>query len=146
MRLLSAASLLLLLHTAAAMMLLPNSTGWQEILDKYLDQDGDWWEAKQRGRRAITDSDAQLILDLHNRLRGQVQPPASNMEYMVGVDPVLISLVVFYSSMTFVTHTFRASRCGGSLYVLLLQNHKVLKSVRKSLCRTRAGLFRVTRK
>uniref|UniRef100_A0A672JFS1 Cysteine-rich secretory protein LCCL domain containing 1a n=1 Tax=Salarias fasciatus TaxID=181472 RepID=A0A672JFS1_SALFA len=53
------------------------------ILDKYLDEDGDWWEAKQRGKRAITDSDAQQILDLHNKLRGQVYPPASNMEYMV---------------------------------------------------------------
>uniref|UniRef100_A0A8C6UBG8 Cysteine-rich secretory protein LCCL domain containing 1a n=1 Tax=Neogobius melanostomus TaxID=47308 RepID=A0A8C6UBG8_9GOBI len=41
------------------------------------------WKAKQRGKRAITDSDAQLILDLHNKLRGQVYPPASNMEYMV---------------------------------------------------------------
>uniref|UniRef100_A0A8C9Z9D2 Cysteine rich secretory protein LCCL domain containing 1 n=1 Tax=Sander lucioperca TaxID=283035 RepID=A0A8C9Z9D2_SANLU len=39
--------------------------------------------AKQRGKRAITDSDAQLILDLHNKLRGQVHPPSSNMEYMV---------------------------------------------------------------
>lgn len=63
--------------------MLPNSTGWEPILDKYLDEDGDWWEAKQRGKRAITDSDAQLILDLHNKLRGQVYPPASNMEYMV---------------------------------------------------------------
>ncbi|XP_008305822.1 cysteine-rich secretory protein LCCL domain-containing 1 isoform X2 [Cynoglossus semilaevis] len=75
--------LLLLLHTATSMVMLPNSTGWQEILDKYLDEDGGWWEAKQRGKRAITDSDAQLILDLHNKLRGQVYPPASNMEYMV---------------------------------------------------------------
>lgn len=77
-------TLLLLLRTATSMMMLPNSTGWQKILDKYLDEDGDWWEAKQRGKRAITDSDAQLILDLHNKLRGQVYPPASNMEYMVG--------------------------------------------------------------
>uniref|UniRef100_A0A665VL81 LCCL domain-containing protein n=1 Tax=Echeneis naucrates TaxID=173247 RepID=A0A665VL81_ECHNA len=76
-------SMLLLLQTAAAMVMSPNSTGWQQILDKYLDEDGDWWEAKQRGKRAITDSDAQLILDLHNKLRGQVYPPASNMEYMV---------------------------------------------------------------
>lgn len=77
-------SLLLLLQTATSMMMLPNSTGWQKILDKYLDEDGDWWEAKQRGKRAITDSDANLILDLHNKLRGQVYPPASNMEHMVG--------------------------------------------------------------
>lgn len=76
--------LLLLLHAATSMVMLPNSTGWEQILDKYLDEDGDWWEAKHRGKRAITDSDAQLILDLHNKLRGQVYPPASNMEYMVG--------------------------------------------------------------
>uniref|UniRef100_A0A3Q3Q1N7 LCCL domain-containing protein n=1 Tax=Monopterus albus TaxID=43700 RepID=A0A3Q3Q1N7_MONAL len=76
-------SLLLLLQTATSMMMPPNSTGWQQILDKYLDEDGDWWRAKQRGKRAITDSDAQLILDLHNKLRGQVYPPAANMEYMV---------------------------------------------------------------
>uniref|UniRef100_A0A8C7YZG2 Cysteine rich secretory protein LCCL domain containing 1 n=1 Tax=Oryzias sinensis TaxID=183150 RepID=A0A8C7YZG2_9TELE len=75
--------LLLVLHTCTAMVMLPNSTGWEKILDKYLDEDGDWWEAKQRGKRAITDSDAQLILDLHNKLRGQVYPPASNMEYMM---------------------------------------------------------------
>uniref|UniRef100_A0AAX7TEN0 LCCL domain-containing protein n=1 Tax=Astatotilapia calliptera TaxID=8154 RepID=A0AAX7TEN0_ASTCA len=70
-------------RTTTSMVMLPNSTGWEQILDKYLDEDGDWWEAKQRGKRAITDSDAQLILDLHNKLRGQVYPPASNMEYMV---------------------------------------------------------------
>jgi Ni/Co efflux regulator RcnB len=61
-----------------------NSTAWGPILDKYLDEDGEWWQAKQRGRRAITDGDAQLILDLHNKLRGQVYPQASNMEHMVG--------------------------------------------------------------
>lgn len=76
-------ALLLLLQAAASVVMLPNSTGWERILDKYLDEEGDWWEAKQRGRRAISDSDAQLILDLHNKLRGQVYPPASNMEHMV---------------------------------------------------------------
>lgn len=78
------ASLLPLLRVATSTTMLPNSTGWQKILDKYLDEDGDWWEAKQRGKRAITDNDARLILDLHNKLRGQVYPPASNMEHMVG--------------------------------------------------------------
>lgn len=76
-------ALLLLLQAAASAVMLPNSTGWERILGKYLDEEGDWWEAKQRGKRAISDSDAQLILDLHNKLRGQVYPPASNMEYMV---------------------------------------------------------------
>lgn len=89
--------LLLLLQTATSMVMLPNSTGWGQILDKYLDEEGDWWEAKQRGKRAITDSDAQLILDLHNKLRGQVYPPSSNMEYMVGgrmVDVEVLSVEV----------------------------------------------------
>lgn len=83
-------SLLLLLQTTTSMVMLPNSTGWEQILDKYLDEDGDRWEAKQRGKRAITDSDAQLILDLHNKLRGQVYPPASNMEYMVSTEHTAI--------------------------------------------------------
>lgn len=77
-------SLLLALQSAVSMVVLQNSTDMGQFLDKYLDEDGDWWKAKQRGKRAITDSDAQLILDLHNKLRGQVYPPASNMEYMVG--------------------------------------------------------------
>ncbi|CAB1451767.1 unnamed protein product [Pleuronectes platessa] len=78
------ASLLLLLQAATSMVMLPNTTDWKQLLDKYLDEKGDWWEAKQRGKRAITDSDAQLILDIHNKLRGQVYPSASNMEHMVG--------------------------------------------------------------
>lgn len=65
-------------------MVLPNATLLEELLEKYMDEDGEWWIAKQRGKRAITDSDMQSILDLHNKLRGQVYPPASNMEYMVG--------------------------------------------------------------
>ncbi|KAL2308279.1 hypothetical protein Nmel_001292, partial [Mimus melanotis] len=63
-------------------MVLPNATLLEELLEKYMDEDGEWWIAKQRGKRAITDSDMQSILDLHNKLRGQVYPPASNMEYM----------------------------------------------------------------
>uniref|UniRef100_A0A3Q3FGW6 Cysteine rich secretory protein LCCL domain containing 1 n=1 Tax=Labrus bergylta TaxID=56723 RepID=A0A3Q3FGW6_9LABR len=81
--LLRGVSMLLLLLTTNSMVMLPNSTSLEQILEKYHDEKGDWWEAKQRGKRAITDSDAQLILDLHNRLRGQVYLPASNMEYMV---------------------------------------------------------------
>uniref|UniRef100_A0A087Y638 Cysteine rich secretory protein LCCL domain containing 1 n=1 Tax=Poecilia formosa TaxID=48698 RepID=A0A087Y638_POEFO len=76
-------SVLLLVQASMSMVMLPNSTGWERMLGKYLDEDGDWWQAKQRGKRAITSSDAQLILDLHNKLRGQVYPPASNMEHMV---------------------------------------------------------------
>lgn len=64
-------------------MVIPNATHLEAILEKYMDKDEAWWESKSRGKRAISQSDMQLILDLHNKLRGQVYPPASNMEYMV---------------------------------------------------------------
>ncbi|KFM03088.1 Cysteine-rich secretory protein LCCL domain-containing 1 [Aptenodytes forsteri] len=73
---------LLFIAQAISAMVLPNATLLEELLEKYMDEDGEWWIAKQRGKRAITDSDMQSILDLHNKLRGQVYPPASNMEYM----------------------------------------------------------------
>uniref|UniRef100_A0A8C9FR90 Cysteine rich secretory protein LCCL domain containing 1 n=1 Tax=Pavo cristatus TaxID=9049 RepID=A0A8C9FR90_PAVCR len=73
---------LLFIAQAVSAMVLPNATLLEELLEKYMDEDGEWWIAKQRGKRAITDSDMQSILDLHNKLRGQVYPPASNMEYM----------------------------------------------------------------
>ncbi|KAL0200825.1 hypothetical protein M9458_004012, partial [Cirrhinus mrigala] len=56
-------------------MVIPNATHLEAILEKYMDKD-------EAGKRAISQSDMQLILDLHNKLRGQVYPPASNMEYM----------------------------------------------------------------
>ncbi|MGH0161464.1 UNVERIFIED_CONTAM: hypothetical protein FKN15_061034 [Acipenser sinensis] len=62
---------------------IPNSTHLESLLEKYMDKDEKWWISKQRGKRAITESDMQAILDLHNKLRGQVYPTASNMEYMV---------------------------------------------------------------
>lgn len=64
-------------------MVVPNATLLEKLLEKYMDEDGEWWTAKQRGKRAITDIDMQSILDLHNKLRSQVYPTASNMEYMV---------------------------------------------------------------
>ncbi|XP_055722805.1 cysteine-rich secretory protein LCCL domain-containing 1-like [Salvelinus fontinalis] len=64
-------------------MVIPNSTHLEAILEKYMNKDDEWWVSKQRGKRAITDGDMHLILDLHNKLRGQVYPQASNMEYMV---------------------------------------------------------------
>ncbi|XP_041737260.1 cysteine-rich secretory protein LCCL domain-containing 1-like [Coregonus clupeaformis] len=84
------ASLLLAFHASVSMVMLGNGNhsngtgpGWDGILEKYFVEEGDWWQAKQRGKRAITDTDMTAILDLHNKLRGQVYPPASNMEYMV---------------------------------------------------------------
>ncbi|KAJ7400664.1 hypothetical protein BTVI_103348 [Pitangus sulphuratus] len=79
---------------AVSAMILPNATLLEELLEKYMDEDGEWWIAKQRGKRAITDSDMQSILDLHNKLRGQVYPPASNMEYML----VVLGEMKFYVS------------------------------------------------
>ncbi|XP_054841170.1 cysteine-rich secretory protein LCCL domain-containing 1 [Eublepharis macularius] len=73
---------LLCIAQAVSAMVLPNATLFEQLLEKYMDEDGEWWTAKQRGKRAITDSDMQSILDLHNKLRGQVYPQASNMEYM----------------------------------------------------------------
>lgn len=74
---------LLFMARAVPAMVVPNATLLEKLLEKYMDEDGEWWMAKQRGKRAITDNDMQSILDLHNKLRSQVYPTASNMEYMV---------------------------------------------------------------
>ncbi|XP_018423032.1 PREDICTED: cysteine-rich secretory protein LCCL domain-containing 1 [Nanorana parkeri] len=76
-------TVLLFIAPTVAAMLIPNATQLEGLLEKYMDEDGEWWVAKHRGKRAITESDMKLILDLHNKLRGEVYPPASNMEYMV---------------------------------------------------------------
>lgn len=78
-------TLLLCFTQTLLAMVLNNSTQLKSILDKYSDKDEEWWRARSRGRRAISEGDMHLILDLHNKLRGQVHPPASNMEYMVSV-------------------------------------------------------------
>uniref|UniRef100_A0A8D2LEK0 Cysteine rich secretory protein LCCL domain containing 2 n=1 Tax=Varanus komodoensis TaxID=61221 RepID=A0A8D2LEK0_VARKO len=57
--------------------LLPNATQWENILSKYHDE-----QPHSRSRRAISHSDKEEILMLHNKLRSQVYPSASNMEYM----------------------------------------------------------------
>lgn len=72
----------LLLTRTAECFILPNSSHLESILSKY--QDG---EAHSRSKRAILFSDRQEILMLHNKLRGQVYPVASNMEYMVSLEP-----------------------------------------------------------
>eukprot|EP00064_Thunnus_orientalis_P002459 superscaffoldBa00000181_g2466 len=78
-----AVSLFLCLTQTVVSMVLTNSTRLESILDKYRDRDEEWWKTRARGKRAISEGDMHLILDLHNKLRGQVHPPASNMEYMV---------------------------------------------------------------
>lgn len=40
--------------------------------------------SKTRRKRYISQNDMLAILDYHNKVRGKVFPPASNMEYMVG--------------------------------------------------------------
>ncbi|KAH0619659.1 hypothetical protein JD844_000512 [Phrynosoma platyrhinos] len=57
--------------------LLPNATLLENILNRYRDE-----QPHSRTRRAISLSDKEEILALHNKLRGQVYPSASNMEYM----------------------------------------------------------------
>ncbi|KAK3534703.1 hypothetical protein QTP86_023782 [Hemibagrus guttatus] len=74
--------LLLYVHCTCAMFI-PNATHLEAMMEKYIDKEDSWWESRPRGKRAISHGDMQLILDLHNKLRGQVYPPASNMEYMV---------------------------------------------------------------
>ncbi|KAJ8376601.1 hypothetical protein SKAU_G00071810 [Synaphobranchus kaupii] len=74
---------LLFLSRTVVSLAIPNSTHLESMLEKYMDEDGEWWASKQRGKRAIAQNDIRAILDLHNKLRGQVYPPASNMEYMV---------------------------------------------------------------
>lgn len=39
--------------------------------------------SKMRRKRYISQNDMLAILDYHNKVRGKVFPPASNMEYMV---------------------------------------------------------------
>ncbi|MGH0151371.1 UNVERIFIED_CONTAM: hypothetical protein FKN15_020120 [Acipenser sinensis] len=58
---------------------LPNSTSLQHLLSRYQDES----LSLTRSRRAIQWSDREEILKLHNKLRGQVSPSSSNMEYMV---------------------------------------------------------------
>lgn len=80
--LLKGVALLLIAQTVVSMVI-PNATHLEDMLEKYLDMNESSWKPNARGKRAISQSDMQLIIDLHNKLRGQVYPPASNMEYMV---------------------------------------------------------------
>ncbi|KAM4614482.1 cysteine-rich secretory protein LCCL domain-containing 2 [Discoglossus pictus] len=67
----------LLLVSQCRPMFLPNSTFLENLLSKYQDD-----TPHSRSRRAISRSDKEEILLLHNKLRGQVHPSSSNMEYM----------------------------------------------------------------
>lgn len=73
---------LALLVCGAQGFFLPNVTHLEKLLSKY-QQD----RPHSRARRAIPRVDQEEILMLHNKLRGQVSPPASNMEHMVSGAP-----------------------------------------------------------
>ncbi|XP_072492320.1 cysteine-rich secretory protein LCCL domain-containing 2 [Notamacropus eugenii] len=60
---------------------LPNATHLEKLLSKYQND-----QPHSRGKRAIPRADREEILMLHNKLRGQVYPSASNMEYMTWDD------------------------------------------------------------
>ncbi|KAM4833469.1 cysteine-rich secretory protein LCCL domain-containing 2 [Thomomys bottae] len=68
---------LALLLCGAQGFFLPNATHLERLLSKYQQA-----EPLSRVRRAIPREDREEILMLHNKLRGQVYPPASNMEHM----------------------------------------------------------------
>lgn len=72
---------LVLLVCGAQGFFLPNVTHLEKMLSKY-QQD----RPHSRVRRAIPRADKEEILMLHNKLRGQVYPPASNMEHMTWDD------------------------------------------------------------
>ena len=48
--------------------------------------------SKSRRKRYISQNDMLAILDYHNKVRGKVFPPASNMEYMVSAHSFTVSL------------------------------------------------------
>ncbi|XP_069492364.1 cysteine-rich secretory protein LCCL domain-containing 2 [Ambystoma mexicanum] len=72
--------LVLLMQTSHAFFL-ANNTFLENLLSKYQEQ-----APHSRGKRAIARSDREEIVTLHNKLRGQVHPAASNMEYMTWDD------------------------------------------------------------
>ncbi|KAJ8785898.1 hypothetical protein J1605_006858 [Eschrichtius robustus] len=90
---------LVLLVCGAQGFFLPNVTHLEKLLSKY-QQD----RPHSRVRRAIPRVDKEEILMLHNKLRGQVSPPASNMEYMEGCTfntPVSTSLQPWPRALSF---------------------------------------------
>lgn len=88
---------LVFLSQSAFSMTLFNATELSSLLEKYADEN----VAKPRGKRAISAIDKQAILDLHNKLRGQVYPPASNMEYMVWKRSVHVNVsIVRFKSLS----------------------------------------------
>lgn len=79
-------AILLLFARDSASLFLPDSKELRQLLSRYeeeSDSNGTSNTTGNRTRRAIRWSDREEILQLHNKLRGEVYPTASNMEYMV---------------------------------------------------------------
>lgn len=57
--------------------------------------------SKIRRKRYISQNDMLAILDYHNKVRGKVFPPASNMEYMVSE----VSFICYQCMVFLETHT-----------------------------------------
>lgn len=88
LRLLSLA-LLMLGTRLVSSLFLPDSPELQKLLSRYQDEiEPNSTTSVLRTRRAIPWSDREEILALHNKLRGEVYPTASNMEYMVSTQGV----------------------------------------------------------
>lgn len=82
-------ALLFLGVSLAASLFLPNSLELRQLMQRYqeeLEPNSTKPDAPVRTRRAIEWSDREEILKLHNKLRGEVYPTASNMEYMIWDD------------------------------------------------------------
>lgn len=69
--------------------------------------------SKSRRKRYISQNDMLAILDYHNKVRGKVFPPASNMEYMVSesLHSNLINVHVFSYSWNHVQYTSSSLEC-----------------------------------
>lgn len=90
-------SLLVLCVRDSTSLFLPDSTELRQLLSRYqeeTDRNSTGNTAGSRTRRAILWSDREEILQLHNKLRGNVYPTASDMEHMVRHVPLLQLLVL----------------------------------------------------
>lgn len=87
-RLATLALLILAAHHGSSLFL-PDSPELRKLLSRYQEDADRNFTGKavpSRTRRAIQFADREEILRLHNKLRGGVYPPASNMEYMLWDD------------------------------------------------------------
>lgn len=82
-------ALIFLGASLSASLFLPDSLELRQLMQRYQDElepNSTKADVPVRTRRAIRWTDREEILQLHNKLRGEVYPTASNMEYMVWDD------------------------------------------------------------